>query len=200
LMASEVVVVATGSTWDLSGESFGRFDRDDVPARGSARVLALDQAIRVATSRPPSDLGRHVMIVDGTGTFAPLGLAGLLSTRGAEITLVTAHDSLGKIALAELDLPHIMPILQANRVRMIVSHDIQHIADASVTLRSVWGGAAQSIEGVDAVVLALLRRPDDALFQELQTLRSDVYCIGDAVSPRPLEAVIHEAEALARSL
>ena len=84
-------------------------------------------------------------------------------------------------------------------MRVIVSHDIQHIAEASVAVQSVWGGAAQSIEGVDAVVLALLRRPDDALFQKLRALRSDVYCIGDAVSPRPLEAIVYEAEALARS-
>jgi hypothetical protein len=140
------------------------------------------------------------MIADGTGTFAPLGLAALLSSRGADITLVTPHDSLGRAARLELDLPHIMPILQANGVRVIVSHDIQHIANTSVTLQNVWGGGAQLIEGVDAVVLALLRRPDDALFQKLRALRSDVYCIGDAVSPRPLEAIIYEAEELARSL
>jgi hypothetical protein len=193
-------VVATGCTWDVNGESFSRFDRREIPGRTSARVLALDEAIRAATSNPPSDLGRHVMIVDGTGTFAPLGLAALLSTRGADITLVTVHDSLGRAALSELDLPHIMPILQANRVQVIVSHDVQHIACASVTLQNVWGGASQLIEGVDAVVLALLRRPDDALFQKLRALRSDVYCIGDAVSPRPLEAIVYEAEELARSL
>jgi 2,4-dienoyl-CoA reductase-like NADH-dependent reductase (Old Yellow Enzyme family) len=199
LMQSDAVVVATGCTWDVSGESFSRFDRREIPGCASAHVLALDEAIRTATSDPPADLGRHVMIVDGTGTFAPLGLAALLSSRGAEITLVTAHDSLGRVALSELDLPHIMPILQANRVRVIVSHDIRHIAEASVTVQNVWGGAAQSIEGVDAVVLALLRRPDDALFQKLRALRSDVHCIGDAVSPRPLEAIVYEAEALARS-
>jgi hypothetical protein len=34
----------------------------------------------------------------------------------------------------------------------------------------------------------------------LRALRPDVYCIGDAVSPRPLEAIIYEAEELARSL
>jgi 2,4-dienoyl-CoA reductase-like NADH-dependent reductase (Old Yellow Enzyme family) len=200
LMQSDAVVVATGSTWDVSGESFSRFDRREIPGCTSAHVLPLDEAIRAATSHPASDLGRRVMIVDGTGTFAPLGLAALLSSRGADITLVTPHDSLGRVALSELDLPHIMPILQANRVRVIVSHDIQHIADASVVLQNVWGGAAQLIEGVDAVVLALLRRPDDALFQKLRALRSDVYCIGDAVSPRPLEAIIFEAEELARSL
>lgn len=200
LMHSDAVVVATGSTWDVSGESFSRFDRGEIPGRGSARVLALDEAIRAATSNPPSDLGRHIMIVDGAGTVAPLGLAALLSARGADITLVTAHVGLGRAALAELELPHIMPILRANGVRVIVSHDIQHIDNTSVTLQNVWGGVAQLIEGVDAVVLALLRRPNDALFQELRTQRSDVYCIGDAVSPRPLEAVIFEAEELARSL
>jgi 2,4-dienoyl-CoA reductase-like NADH-dependent reductase (Old Yellow Enzyme family) len=200
LMQSDAAVVATGCTWDVSGESFSRFDRREVPGCTSAHVLALDEAIRAATSDPAFDLGRRVVIVDGTGTFAPLGLAALLSSRGADITLVTAHDSLGQAAQSELDLPHIMPILQANGVQVIVSHDIQHIADASVMLQNVWGGAAQSIDGVDAVVLALLRRPDDALFQQLRALRSDVYCIGDAVSPRPLEAIIFEAEELARSL
>jgi 2,4-dienoyl-CoA reductase-like NADH-dependent reductase (Old Yellow Enzyme family) len=200
LMQCDAVVVATGCTWDVSGESFSRFDRGEIPGRASAHVLALDEAIRAATSFPPSDLGRHVMIVDGTGTFAPLGLAALLSSRGADITLVTAHDSLGRAALSELDLPHVMPILQTNGVRVIVSHDIRRIANTSVTLQNVWGGVAQLIEGVDAVVLALLRRPDDALFQKLCALRSDVYCIGDALSPRPLEAIIYEAEELARSL
>jgi 2,4-dienoyl-CoA reductase-like NADH-dependent reductase (Old Yellow Enzyme family)/thioredoxin reductase len=200
LMHSDAVVVATGSTWDVSGESFNRLDRDKIPGRASGQVVALDEAIRAATSSPTSNLGRHVMIVDGTGTFAPLGLAQLLSNRGVGITLVTAHESLGKVALAELELPHIMPILRANGVRVIVSHNIQHIENTSVTLQNVWGGVAQLIEGVDAVVLALSRRPDDALFQKLRALRSAVYCIGDAVSPRPLEAIIYEAEELARSL
>jgi hypothetical protein len=93
-----------------------------------------------------------------------------------------------------------MPILRANGVRVIVSHDIERIDDTSVTLQNIWGGDPQLIEGVDAVVLALMRRPRDALFQELRAMRSDVYCIGDAVSPRPLEAIIYEAEELARSL
>lgn len=199
LMEADAVVAATGCTWDVSGESFSRFGRGEISSGASARVLALDEAIRAATSSP-SDLGRHVMIVDGTGTVAPLALAALLSSRGLAITLVTAHDSLGRTALSELELPHIMPILQANGVQVIVSHGIQHIDSTSVTLQNVWGGVAQSIEGVDAVVLALLRRPDDVLFQEVCGLRKDVYCIGDAVSPRPLEAIIHEAEELARSL
>ena len=200
LMHSDAVVVATGCAWDVSGECFDRFDRGEMPGRASARVLALDEAIRAATAFPPSELGRHVMIVDGTGTFAPLGLAALLSSRGVDLTLVTPHDSLGRVARSELDLPHIMPILQANGVRVIVSHDIRHIAETSVTLQNVWGGVAQLIEGIDAVVLALSRRPDDALYQKLRALRPEVYCIGDAVSPRPLEAIIYEAEELARSL
>lgn len=93
-----------------------------------------------------------------------------------------------------------MPQLQANAVRVIVSHDIQSIEKTSVTLQNVWGGVAQVIEGIDTVVLALTRLPNNDLFQRLRVVRSDVYCIGDAVSPRPLEAVIYEAEALARSL
>ena len=93
-----------------------------------------------------------------------------------------------------------MPILHANDVRVIVSHDIERIDAKSVRLRNVWGGVAQVLEGIDTIVLALLRRPDDALFHQLLAMRPDVYCIGDAVSPRPLEAIIHEAEELARSL
>jgi hypothetical protein len=200
LLQSEIVVVATGCIWDVSGESFGRFDRNEIPGRASARVLPLDEAIQAATSTPPADLGRHVMIVDGTGTFAPLGLAALLSGRGAHVTLVTANDMVGHAAQAELELPHIMPVLLTNGVRVIVSHGVESIDKSSVALRSIWGGETHTIGGLDTVVLALLRRPDDALFQKLRAMRSNVYCIGDAVSPRTLEAVMYEAEELARSL
>jgi 2,4-dienoyl-CoA reductase-like NADH-dependent reductase (Old Yellow Enzyme family) len=200
LLDSDAVVVATGCTWDVGGESFGRFDRGEIPGHASGCILGLDEAIRAATSCPSPALGRHVLIADGTGTFAPLGLAALLSSQGAEITLVTPQDSVGRAAMAELELSHIMPMLLANGVRVIVSHDIQRIVDTSITLRDVRGGVDRLVEGVDTVVLALLRRPANAVFQKLRAMRPDVYCIGDAVSPRPLEAIIYEAEKLARSL
>ena len=52
---------------------------------------------------------------------------------------------------------------------------------------------------ISEVVLALNRRSVDGLYRKLQSVRSDVHCIGDAASPREVEAVIYETEALARS-
>ena len=81
LMQSDAVVIATGCTWDTGGESFSRYDRSEIPGRGSARILGLHAAIHSATSSSPPDLGAsrhdrgrngHVAAVESRGAaFQP---------------------------------------------------------------------------------------------------------------------------------
>ena len=127
LMGSDAVVVATGCTWDVSGESFSRFDRGDVSGRGAARVLALDQAIHAATSVPPSDLGRHIMIVDGTGTFAPFASCAAearLMSRGLTLTAIAntikPTPAIHLFFVIALLLNFCDPILGPNLIRAVI--------------------------------------------------------------------------------
>jgi hypothetical protein len=93
-----------------------------------------------------------------------------------------------------------MPVLYERAFSLLCLHDIESVVGRDVSLRSVFGDRLQVEREVDTVVLALTRVSRDGLYQELRRQGRDVRCIGDAVSPRPLEAIVYEAEALARDL
>jgi dimethylamine/trimethylamine dehydrogenase len=93
-----------------------------------------------------------------------------------------------------------MPKLLEHGVQIFVAHEIAGWSGSTITLQSIWGGPKHLQTGISEVVLTLARTPVDGIYRELQSVRSDVHCIGDAASPREVEAVIYEAEALARSI
>ena len=83
---------------------------------------------------------------------------------------------------------------------LTVSHDIERIEGRRVEIHDCLGGDGWQIDEVDAVVLAMQRAPRLTLFRDLDGTLPDVRLVGDARAPRTTEAVIHEAELLARSL
>ena len=114
---------------------------------------------------------------------------------------VSAAGSIGNAALAsELELPHILPRLRKLGVTLTVSHDIDRIEGRRVLLHDSFGGAGWQLDDVDTVVLALGRAPRLSLFHALGAVVPRVRVVGDARSPRTTEAVIYEAEMLARAL
>jgi 2,4-dienoyl-CoA reductase-like NADH-dependent reductase (Old Yellow Enzyme family) len=188
----DAIVVATGSVWAGPAAL--------LPHDTSAQISPFDTAVAEATRHPRSRRGERVMIVDGTAGYSPLALADLLTSQGAEVVLVTAHAALGARAFSELELQHVMPRLLGHGVQIFAAHEIDSWSGSTITLQSIWGGSKHLQTDISEVVLALDRTSVDALYWELQSVRSDVHCIGDAASPREVEAVIYEAEALARSI
>jgi 2,4-dienoyl-CoA reductase-like NADH-dependent reductase (Old Yellow Enzyme family)/thioredoxin reductase len=198
-VSADVFVVATGATWDESGASARRPERAAIPGLESTVALGLGRALERARSDPHS-LGQRVVIVDETGSYAPLGLAEVLAGVGTHVHLVTPTPAVGADAAAELELPHVMPRLRRLGVELIAWHDIESVEGRRVVAADVWGGRLSPIEEVDAIVLARERAPRDALFDELRAAGRETRLVGDARSPRTTVAVIHEAEALARAL
>jgi 2,4-dienoyl-CoA reductase-like NADH-dependent reductase (Old Yellow Enzyme family) len=198
-MSADTFVVATGASWDETGVSARRPERAGIPGIHGTPVQGLGAALERAR-RDPGSFGRRVVIVDETGTYAPLGLAEVLATAGARVHIVTPAATIGAEAAVELELPHVMPRLRRLGVELTIWHDIGSIEARCVVLDDVWGGDASVIEEVDSIVLAMQRVPQDALFEGLRAEGKAVRLVGDARSPRPTIAVIHEAEALARAL
>ncbi|HUI62551.1 MAG TPA: NAD(P)-binding protein, partial [Steroidobacteraceae bacterium] len=194
--APDVIVVATGSRWIIPR----RQDSGTEPTPHHPRLIPLDQAIIGATGGPREPFGRHTLIVDASGTYAPLGLADLLSADGIHITFVTTQSAVGSIAALELDLQHVMPRLSQRAMEALVACQIVGMHGKCVTLESIWGGSPRTLQNVDCVVYAETREPNDTLCEELRLRHPSVICIGDALTPRSTAAVIHEAEALARAL
>jgi hypothetical protein len=195
--AADVIVVATGARWSVPSDPAGprAVDRPTGLPR-----LSLDRAVDLATRGVLPVFGKHTMIVDGTGTYAPLGFADLLLSRGIRVTFVTHNESIGHVAHAELELPHVLPRLEREGIDCISGHRLTRVNGRIAALEPVSGGSLRFVSDVDAVVYSVLRVPVNDLWMQLKDRHADVRCIGDAVSPRTTAAVIQEGEELARSL
>ena len=196
----DAVIVATGADWEESGASSRRPDRASIPVSGGSNVLGLGPALARARHDVRS-LGRRIVIADETGAYPALGLADALAAAGAEVHFVSAAGSIGNPQLAsELELQHLLPRLRKSGVTLTVLHDIDRIEGSRVVVNDSLGGEGWELDDVDTVVLAQRRVPRVQLYRALESKVPRVQLVGDARSPRTTEAVIHEAELLARSL
>ncbi|MFD1507013.1 FAD-binding protein [Georgenia yuyongxinii] len=201
----DTIVVATGSEWAIP-ESL-----QSAPLAGNAaeqhgcRVLSVDSAIDelhgdddVAPNGGAS-LGQRVVIFDSTGTYAPLGLAESVAMTGAEVHFVTSQDSVGPHVAATLDLPHLLARIKELGVKIVTGSVLVAVSEGSALFRSTYSGAEWALHEVESVVPAFRREPRDQLYEALVSRFEDVHLIGDALSPRSIEAVILDGEELART-
>lgn len=197
---ADVVVCATGSSYDRSGFSPFRPDRDSLP--GAAQPNVLDVATATARAlEDPRALGARVIILDETTAYLPVGLAEVLATRaGVDVEVITPHLFVGEDIRRNAEIAHLFPRVLKAGVRLTAQCFVERIDGRTVEVYNIWGGARRTIADVDTLVLSLLRIPDDTLFREIQHELPEVYRVGDALAPRKPIAVIYEGEELARRL
>lgn len=199
LRDADIVVLATGAVWDRSGFSAYRPERDGIPGAAQANVLDIGTALaRVAVD--PSALGRRVVILDETQDALPAGLAELLAAAGVAVEILTPHLFFGDALARSYDLGFVMKRLAALGVGVTPQHFVERIDGDAVHAYAIWDGAPRTIAGVDTLVLALSRRPEDALHRALRGTRDGLHRIGDALAPRAIEAVIYEGEKIGREI
>ena len=195
----DVVVCATGSTYDRTGYSPYRPERESIPGVEQQHVLDVATATRQALTDPQS-LGKRVLIVDETDAYWALGLAEILAKASVQVEVVTPHLFVGEDTLKTLEMPHLFPRLKAAGVKLTAQQFVESISGKNLEIYGIWGGEKRTVE-VDTVVIAMMRSPNDTLFQEIrQSFKKELYRIGDAVAPRKLEAVIYEGEKLGREI
>ena len=196
----DALVCATGATWDRTGFSAGRPDRETMPGADQDHVLDVATATRAALE-DPAVLGARVLILDDTGTYLPLGLAELLGNGGVEVEVLSRFPVIGDQIAGTQDLPWLLPRLGALDVRLSPNHFIEAIHGSDVDVYETLTRRARQVEAVDTVVLSMLRSPQDALFRALQESATlPTHCIGDAVAPRSVAEAIYEGEKLGRAL
>ena len=172
----DVVVFATGSTWDRTGFSAGRPDRATMPGADQDHVMDVATAAWAALG-DPAVLGARVLILDDTGTYLPLGLAELLGEGGVEVEVLSRLPVIGDQIAGTQDLPWLLPRLGALNVRLSPNHFIEAIHGSDVDVYETLTRRARQVEAVDTVVLSMLRSPDDVLFRALRD---------DGTIPHPL--------------
>lgn len=205
VLDADVVVCATGSEFVKTG-IFSPYhpDRDRIP--GAERDFVWDAgSATLAMLDDPRSLGSSVLIYDETGTYLPLGLAELCAQAGSTVEVMTPHRAVGEDAIRSMDWEHIAPRLADHGVTLTAQHTIDEIGAGRASVRGVYGGPGSAREA-DAIVLTYPKVPRDRIMAELEDRISssqrsaELLLLGDALAPRRLEAVIYEAEMLARDL
>ena len=187
-LAAAGVNVRLGSrvTLDSAPESDGL-----VIATGAAPTAALTD----------ETLTGHVLLVDGDGTAYATGTAFTLLERAAGLTIVTPFETLFPHVGPGYDRPLTLRRLAGkDGFRRIVAAELIGLDGGVARIRDVLTGAESTIDGVDALVDL---RPRDSVLPEGMTASAErlgstvIRRIGDAVSPRSIDAAIHEAVELA---
>lgn len=193
------LVIATGAEWDATGESTMNPPRGPIPGAAPEVIQDIGAAIdRVAVD--PLALGRRVVIVDTSGDAPAVALAEKLGRAGVEVDLITPADALGAVLAVRLELPHALERLAAAGVAIGVRQDVHSIEGDSVLVEDVNGAFRRTLDQVDCLVVSQERRPPEAFVKSLLDAFPDAHVIGDALSPRSIEALVYEAEALARRI
>lgn len=194
----DAIVIATGASWQRSGFSQYRPERDALAGADQDHVLDVGTACRRALADGHA-LGRRVAILDETGAYLPIGLAELLADAGCDVELITTLPVVGDQLAATSDQPFAFPRLYAKGVRMTPQTAPEAIAPGRLTVRHVWSGE-RTERTVDSVVISMLRSSRDALYHELEDVRARTQRVGDALAPRSTAAVIYEGEELGRAI
>ena len=195
----DAVVVATGARWDCDGRSQFRPGQMRLPGTEQENVID----VGTATERALADaraLGQRVVILEETGFYLPLGLAEILAAADIEVEILTPRAMVGEDVMRTLDLSYVMPRLEEAGVRCSGHMNVEKIEGSTVHVRSIWGTRSRAIEGVDTVVISMLRSPDDALYRALEGRIADLHRVGDVVAPRRPIQSMYEGEELGRAL
>ena len=196
---ADAVVIATGARWDCDGRS--QFRPGQLRLAGTEQENVID--VGTATERALTDasaLGRRIVILEESGFYLPLGLAEILAAGGAHVEIVTPRAMVGEDVMRTLDLYFVMPRLEEAGVVCNAHTNVDKIEGDTVHVRSVWGGQPRVIEGVDTVVISMLRSPNDALYRALEGRVAELHRVGDVLAPRRPIQSMYEGEELGRAL
>jgi dimethylamine/trimethylamine dehydrogenase len=199
---AEIVVIATGARWRADG--FNGPTQSPIPGAERDFVYTPEQ---VSSAGGAID-GEHVLVYDTDGYFTAVGMAELLLAAGKRVTVLTPLANLAPFMFYTGEGFRVNRELRAQGVEVIPLHLLSEIGDGGALRgQNVW--APHPVQWhADAVVLVTQRRPQDALFHELQAeperLQREgieaVYRIGDCLAPRTIAENVFDGHRLAREI
>jgi 2,4-dienoyl-CoA reductase-like NADH-dependent reductase (Old Yellow Enzyme family)/thioredoxin reductase len=133
------------------------------------------------------EIGEKVVIA-GAGLVG-IETALFLSKKGKQVTLIEMLEEIGADA-GPLNRVRLNEALQGSDIEVKCKTELLRIGKKQVTVR---GEKGEYEIPTETIVLALGAKPQNGLFQKLQGKVSELYAIGDCVSPRKMIDAIYEA-------
>ena len=178
------VVVATGSS-PMRPSIPGATDENLVDERsvllGKARV------------------GQKVVVLDGEGHLAGSSTADFLAEQGKQVYILAKEYMVGD-AIDDYTRALLYCRLLEKGVVFMPLTWIRAISDGVVITYNTFTSQESSIEGVDTVVHAVGSMANDQLFKSLKAKFSEIYAVGDCVTPRQVMHAMYEGSKVGREL
>jgi 2,4-dienoyl-CoA reductase (NADPH2) len=194
----DAAIIATGSVpvrhgWSAIDPARWSPDAPALPGSDQWNVFTPDEVLSGAADVPHS-----VLILDDTGDRQAFAVAEYLADRRHPVLVVTAFGQVGHLASGGLDHGFVFGSLRRKGVEFQPNTSLREIDGDVAVLVDIHTGVTTRREGVDAVVLSLGNRADDALARSLDGTAIDVVSIGDCQSPRRIFNAIWEGELAGR--
>jgi 2,4-dienoyl-CoA reductase-like NADH-dependent reductase (Old Yellow Enzyme family)/thioredoxin reductase len=176
----DVVILSTGATPILP----------NVPGIERSTVVGLSE---VLNGNPPKK--KRAVVVGGGATGCEV--AHHLAEHGSSVTIV---EQLPKIALnlESITRKVLLKELRERGVRFLTGRKLSKVEETGVVVTAEDG--TESFIEADAVVIAIGNKPDNSLYEQIQSLGIPLYQIGDCLEPRSAKAAISEAATIGRSI
>lgn len=190
----DAVILATGALYSRSGHS--SFRDQPIPGHEQAFVYTPEEVL-LGTANPSG----RVVILDGEGLNAGVGVAEVLANRGCGVEFLTPGFSpVGTRVRGTEETRFIMQRLLSSGVKITPSTYIREIGDRQVSAFNIYSEEQRLIKDVDAVVLATGRLSVNHLEQELEGKVAQLFAIGDAAAARMWAAASYEGHLFARHI
>ena len=193
----DAVVVAAGSTGLSHGWTMLRPEKwagPPLPGADLPHVMAYGDML--ATD---PDVGKHAVVFDTMGGRQGAVTAEYLTQRGARVEFVTQLGQPSPDLGSSRDWGKVHGMLRRAGVNFHVDCELTEITPRTVTLRDLYTGETETLDGIDIVVMVQGGSANDALFHALDG-RKEVHLIGDAMSPRRVNDAIKDGELAARRI
>lgn len=191
----DVLVVATGSTPRRDGF---RISRPAAPLPGSD-LRHVYTTFDVFGAGGRAVVGNHAVVIDDSGQYEAISVAEELLARGAAVTFVTRHTTIGEHVDAKGAT--ILPAkerLYGSDFTLITDAVPTAVTEASVEIQHLGSSGTRSVEA-DTVVMVGYNTPNRELADAVGVgFSGEVVLVGDANGSRTLQTAIREGHMAVR--
>lgn len=183
----DAVIVATGSVPRRDGFQ---------AARPASPVAGIDRANVFSSWEAMSgeaETGATALVFDDVGHYEAIAVAETLLERGVAVLFATPHTGIGPQTVGALMRDPALRRLTDHRggFTLIPRVQLLRVGDGAVTLRSLDSGADREWAADSAVVVSG-NVAERALAEALDGYAGEVFVVGDALAPRPIERAVHD--------
>lgn len=190
----DAVILATGSMPRMDGVQCAN---PGEPARGMDAPHVMS-SIDLLTGNGPQQ-GTSALIFDDVGHYEALAAAEVLIDRGFSVTLATRFSQLTPTVETWTRVDPTLERLLKGDFTVRTRQQLVEVREGESVLKPLQGTREETV-AADVVIMVLARDPLNGLAEELHGKAGKLVVIGDALTPRDLQAAVREGHLAARAL